>query len=657
MMSKWDLFFKQIQQDFKLYVFTLVVFSLFRGEFIFLFRNLLSPSTSAADITSALYYGIRISLKSAGAITLLSFLFSTIPSVFRKNLDLSKVRVVLGCLYISILTLLFHIRIPYYEAFQVAFNQFLFNTFKDDINALFITAVQQYHLPLRLLSAITVSIMLCYLLIGTLRTKTISLPRFSYRSTTILFRACIIIGIILFAVFSRFGGSLSYAKSIHWENSVILKDGLLNEAILDDIQALYRAYDTHETLKKAAVLNITSDKVKVFGSNLYKKPLETDNIEDYLKKEAEGAKIPRPHHIFLIVGESYAQWPLLPKYENLNIANGMKEILTHTDATSVQAFLPTGTGTMSGINGIVTGLPEVNLYPNYQQESYRAPYATSIGLQMKRLGYRTRFWYNGFASWQRIKEFVLAQGFDEFFSCSDFSYQAGNAWGSEDKYFFEGIQTLFSDEQSSFNVILTSSNHPPFTVNVVKEGFDESTVHGLPEVIQKDKEWLNRLGHFWYADHFASKFIQIMQQQYPGSLFVITGDHADRMNINSNTSMFERYSVPFIVYGAGVTKNLFRENVSGTHINITPTLIELIAPKGFEYYSIEESFTRQNTLSANYAFWINSTTIGETENNKTEDLLTGKAISPPVNLQQAKERITEERAIAWWRIKKGKDLN
>lgn len=626
-----------------------------------MFRDTLSPNTSISDISSTLFYGARISLKGAGVIAFLSLLFSTLPTVLWKNEKFTKVRLWLGSLYITILTLLFHIRIPYYEAFQVAFNQFLFNTFNDDLKALFITAVQQYNLPLRLLSTAIVAFLLCLLLMHLLRTKTFAPPQFSHRFINIFFRTGIIVSIIFLAVFSRFSGSLSYAKSIHLGNFVLFKDALLNEAVLDDVQALYRAYYTYTTLKNAAALDISPNKVKLAASKLAQKQIESNNLEDYLRKETAGAKIPKPRHIFLLVGESYAQWPLLPKYKNLNIANGIKEIAAKDDAASIQSFLPTGAGTMIGINGIVTGFPEINLYTNFQPESYHEPYATSIALQMKQLGYRTRFWYAGFSSWQQIKDFTLSQGFDEFHSCSDFPYQGSNAWGSEDRYLFEGITSLFASDDNgdkpSFNIILTLSNHPPFTVNVAAEGFDETSVHDLPEKIQNDKELLIKLGHFWYADHLAANFIQTMRNKYPDSLFVITGDHADRMNTDSNPSLFERYAVPFILYGPGVNKSLFPPGIAGTHINITPTLLELIAPKNFVYYSIGESLTKQNYVGSNYAFWITNDAISNLDTGKTEEISSGNEIQRPSGFQYDKERITAEREVAWWRIIRGKNIN
>ncbi|WP_094604160.1 hypothetical protein SPSIL_042950 [Sporomusa silvacetica DSM 10669] len=655
-MSRWDIFFKQIQHDLKLYVYVLAVFCLFRLSFILILNNYLEPATSLADILAALYNGLHISLKSSGIVVLLSFLFGSILVTIFNNSKFEKIRFILGSLYIFLLTVLFHVRIPYYEVFHVAFSPFLFNTFNDDVGALLVTIWHEYHIPLKLLSIFCCWFILSYILKKWLQTKTIRMPHLTSLCAKTCFRTSLILCIAVFMIFTRFGGSLTYANSIHWENAAVSKDNFLNEAILDDVQALYRAYSTYNKFKKATNLNINSEQVHNYGALLAGHTIVTTNVEDYLKREAQGAMIPKPSHIFLIIGESYAEWPLLPEFKDLNIANEVKGIIDKDNAVIVKPFLPAGSGTAIAVNSIVTGLPNLSLYPNYKPESYKGSYATAIGLQMKQLGYKTRFCYAGFGSWQRIKEFTLAQGFDEFFSCSDFKYDAGNAWGSEDKYFLEAITTLCEDNQPSFNVILTSSNHPPYTVDLAKEGFDESIVaSGLNDT--SDKELINKLGHFWYSDKQLGNFIKSMQQKYPDSLFVITGDHADRFNIIPNPTMFERYAVPFILYGPGINKNMFTNNVAGSHITIAPTLIELIAPKDFVYYTVGESLTRGNSFGFNDTFWITNENIGEFDSSKTEMLsVTHRISAPKPDLTQQKQLVDAMQGLSWWRIMKGNQI-
>jgi phosphoglycerol transferase MdoB-like AlkP superfamily enzyme len=655
--SRWERFYKLIQQDLKLFLFFVLLFSLFRAGFIVILHKYIDPATTMKDIFVTLFYGLRISLKSAGVIAILSFIFSTVLSVLFKNEKLNRIRLGLGYLYVVLLSFLFHARIPYYETFHTSFNQFIFNTFKDDTSALLSTMIKEYHLLLKLLSVFIIAGILCKLLRKYLALPTFSAPVFQKNVFSLIFKGTVIIVMAVFILFVRFGGSLTYAKSIHWENVTVTKDAFLNEAVLDEMQSLYRAYSIHENLKKAAAMDITPAKLKEFGNRLAQKDVVSNNIDDFLQKQAGGAKIPKPKHIFLIIGESYAQWPLLPKYQGMNIANGMKGIVAKENAVLVQPFLPTGPGTSNGVNGIISGMPEVNLYLNYQPETYKEVYATSIAAQMKKLGYQTNFWYNGFYSWQRIKDFTLAQGFDTFHSCSDFIYPAGNAWGSEDRYFYDAFKSLFKGDEPSFNVLLTSSNHPPFTVHIKEEGFNDEIIDpGLRQKLKTDDELLLKLGHFWYADKMMADFIESMRRVDPDSLFIVTGDHADRVNIEANPDFFERYAIPLIFYGPGIHKGMFGDHAAGSHINITPTLIELIAPEGFTYYSVGRSLTNNSQFGFNHILWITPNHIGMLETNKRENFsgVTTSTPNPEMDESEMKKDIEAMRALTWWRIQHGK---
>jgi len=655
--SRWQMFFKNIQQDLKLYLFILLVFCVFRIGFITVLHEYINETTTAKEIVTALYYGLRISLKSSGIITLLSFLFCTLLNVIVVNKNLGRIRLYLGSVYISVLALLFNARIPFYEDFHMAFNEFIFNTFNDDVVALGHTLVEQYHLPIRLFCALLLSILFSSGLRAILATRTYPLPKFSRWYATVAFRTSIVLTIAAFMLFSRFGGSFNYANSVHWENSAISRDAFLNEAILDDVQALYRAYITYVRLKEGKGLHVQADHIGEYAAHLAGKKLNSNNLDDFLRKQAQGPKIQKPKHIFIIVGESYAGWSVMPKYKDVNIANGLKNIIAQANAAYTPAFVPNGTGTMEAMNGLITGLAEVNLSPNYQADAYKNVYSTAIAPQMKKLGYKTYLWYGGFSSWQRMKEFSLAQGFDESYASNDMENQSGNSWGSEDKNFFNGITANFKDDQPSFHIILTTSNHPPYTVNVQGEGFNPtSTFGGIPDKMKSDGEALSKLGHFWYADQCITEFIKNMYQKYPDSIFIVTGDHADRFNIEPNPSLAERYTIPFVLYGQGVYPGLLPSDVAGGQLNIMPTLMELIAPKGFEYYSVVPSMTMGSKEGINRDFWVTSDSIGKVDSTTIEKGPWAQEMDTQPDVNKIKQDIDAVQAVSWWMIKNGKTI-
>ncbi|SCM83634.1 Sulfatase [uncultured Sporomusa sp.] len=653
-MSRWEIFFRNIQQDLKLFLFVLGLLCILRIAFIGGLSSYLSAQSATTDIIISLFYGLRMSLKSAGVVTLFSFLFCTLISVVVHTRKIEKIRFWLGNIYISLLILLFHARIPFYQEFHTGFNQMIFNTFRDDITALFYTLVADYNLPVFLITTAIISYIFCRLLRKLLASGTYLTPQFPQVYQKVLFRLTVAAAVCFFMIFIRFGGSLTYAHSLHWENAAVSRDDFLNEAIIDDIQALYRAYSIQKRVGEGSGgIKIDAERIRSYGGLLKDSIFTTNQIDDVFAKQAEGPKIPKPRHIFIILGESYAQWPLLEPYGGLHIADGIKGIISQDNAAHISAFVPNGAFTPMAVTAVVSGLSDVGVFPNYHPESYKEPYSTAIAPQFKKLGYKLNFWYGGAKSWERIKDFALAQGFDNFYGMGDFPSKSGNVWGSDDRYLFEGIVSSFTSDVPTLTVILTVSNHAPYSVDLAREGFDEAqTIAALPEEARNDKELLKRLGHYWYTDRQISEFVLEIHNKYPDSLFVITGDHADRTNISKTPTTFDRYTVPLVLYGAGINKDLIPASVAGSHINIAPTLIELIAPKGFVYYSEGKSLTRGSDIGFSHNVWITPDAVGKIQANNSETF--DGSLQASVKPESVHQKIDVMRALAWWRIEKGK---
>ena len=199
----------------------------------------------------------------------------------------------------------------------------------------------------------------------------------------------------------------------------------------------------------------------------------------------------------------------------------------------------------------------------------------------------------------------------------------------------------------TFSVILNTSNHSPFNIDLEKVGFDASkVVEGLPDKEKNNQELIKELGHFWYADKMASDFINKVKAKYPDSLFIFVGDHADRYNIDKVPTMYERYSVPLIITGKGHTKRFNCQKIwQGSQIDIMPTVIDLIAPEGFTYYSVGKSLS-ENKLGQSYAFWITADAIGNTDDLVEKPQYFNREALPDRTVLE--NYINGVRAISWW---------
>ena len=633
-----------LQLDVKGLLWFSALFMVFRIAFIGLFQDQLGE-VGAGDILEALWLGFRISLKTAGAIVLLTFVFSTLPGIWGswKWYSPWTIRRWIYGISTALFTFLFCLRIPYFTIFHASFNAMIINGAHDDIGATLQTGISEYGLLWRLPLAIVFCALMVYVFmkVYTNRTWTIQIHGKGKQIAAVLGSILLVVAV---GIGLRFGGAFTYNGSIHWENAARTKSNLLNEAILDDGQALKRVSTIYERSKQAKKITITGAELKDIIQSVGGNPT-ANTIDEAFTRTITEEKLPtQPNNVIFVLGESYGLWPFLPNYEELGtyIVQEGKAIQNSPKAMHTKYMLAHGTGTMPAINGFVTGLADAGLYPNYEGQSYKAKYGTGIAQMMKHFGYKTVFWYGGFGTWQDVERFALAQGFDEFHGATSFPYEGGNAWGAPDGDLFRAITNYVKDEQQGekvFHFIMTSSNHPPYSVDLVKAGFDASKVIGKgDESIKKDDKTVNEIGHFWYADMTMGKMIRDVEKLDPTMLTLITGDHSERFSFATQVDIPTFSAIPFIVYGQGINPSWLSESSFGSALQINPTLAELVGRKGDTYMSLMPSLFTQPKMGFNHRLYVDASGIHEQGQTMPEEYA---------------KYIKALRTISVWRIVRG----
>lgn len=649
-------FWDGIQKDFRLFLFAVVLLELYRAIFIWLMADYISANSTSEQIYAVLLAGLRLSLKTAGVVTAISFVAVTIFGLK------PRVRIFIGIIFSLIFSTLFLIRFPYFREFNATFGIEIVRGWHESFFTILGTLFEDYGLIWRIPTALFLTIFGAAVLSRFLRLKTIPLPEFGNFFSQAVFVVATLIFIGVFAVFVRFGGSLTYDGGIHWENSAITSDKFLNECILDDGQALYRTYAMAREIGAGTIPLV--EETRILESAQYisgKTDLVEDTLAPYLEKVASGARIETPRHIFIIVGENFMQWTLLGKYENLHVADGIKSIIAEKSSYYSRNFLPTGETAAAAVSGLVTGFPEMNLRLNYLPKTYEGAYISAAAPPLKKLGYRVDFWYGGELNWENIQRMAIAQDFSDFYGLPDLNAPKFTEFGVKDEDLFKAIEEHLADEPPTVHFILTTTNQPPYNLDLAAEGFDvEKTlaeIKKLPNV--PDAETLAvELGNFWYTDKVITRFIRNVAEKYPDSLFVVTGDHALRVDPSSQPTIFEHQSVPFILYGAGIDENILPPDVVGGHISIVPTIIELIAPEGFRYYSIAPTLFENFGVAFNREVYLTETVAGKIGSDEIEILPhVASADLHGVNLSQeraiAENFISAMRTVSSWILKHG----
>ena len=638
-MSYYTRFFEELQQDFKAFIYWCGVFMLFRIAFIAIYSGQLNGDYS--DVPMALLLGLRLSLKTAGILMLVGVVLATLPRVILKKWPSAKIRFTWHMLALLFFSICFMARIPYYKIFNAAFNMMLINGAHDDVYAILVTAVKEYQLLWRLPLALLLGVVLaCGLEAWLNKTSVVHFENVKHKRIVALLTLPVLV--IIF-VFARYGAAFNYANSINWESAARLKSNLLNEAVLDDGQALYRVRETRKKLKAATNINISIEQLRQeiaqAGGNAKATHIETA----FLHTVQQPKMVQQPNNVVLIVGESFGGWPFLTKFKDLGLVNNMLALQNSSEAVHITTMLPHGSGTITAVNGLISGVPDSSLYENYQPNSFKAPYATGLGYVMKQLGYKTVFWYGGFSGWQNIEKFVRAQSFDEFHCADEFNDRSGNAWGVADAVLFKKIEEYMQKQgvtDKVFHVVLTTSNHPPYTIDVDALGFPRAEVKSrLPKDIASDENTLTELGHIWYADKTMGDFVAQAQKHRSDSLFVITGDHSERFSFATEQDVRTLSSIPCIFYGKGVQHNWFNEQSVGCHMQLAGTLAEILAPAGFTYSAMLPSMFESN-FAFNHRLLAKNGDISEQKNADKE----------------LQEKIAAMRKVAAWRVLKGNEI-
>ena len=649
-------FFDGIQRDARLFLFILILLEIYRALFILIMSSYMSDDTATSQIATALFAGLRLSLKTAGAVTLLSFIFVTIGGLR------SRLRLLIGIIASFIFSLLFMLRFPYFRNFQSTFGFEVVQGLNDDLWSIIVTAIQEYGILWRIIVALILTIICIAALSRLLIIKTRPLPNLDTKKKIAGFSAGLIVAIFLFGLFVRFGGSFSYANGINWENAGVTTDNFLNECILDDAQALYRARAMAKRMEAGDIYGVDPNNIlaaaQIVATN---HELTESNLAPFLERKADGQRIPTPKHIFIILGETFMQWPMLGKYDELLVAEGIKSLVAEDNCYYSRNFMPNGDFTSTAITGLVTGLPDVNIKVNYQPRTYDKLYITAMAPAFKELGYTVDFWYGGRPSWDSIAKMSLAQGFDNFYGYPDFNAPKQTTWGTKDENLFNALLAHLPDENPTVHLIMTTTNHPPYNLDLAAEGYDINAVtEALKKIPSVDdvNQLAVELGHYWYMDEVITNFVRTAYQKYPDSIFVITGDHAVRCDPSTHPTLFEHQSVPFVLYGAGITKDIIPPDSVGDHISIVPTLIELIAPKDFAYYSIAPSLFDSDGVGFNNSTFLTSKVAGLIESDVIELLphVPSNELND-VNLTDERNRATNiigaMRTVAWWLIING----
>lgn len=396
------------------------------------------------------------------------------------------------------------------------------------------------------------------------------------------------------------------------------------------------------------------------------------NLKELLEKRVGNNTGQKIDHIFYIVAESLSEWHFDDEFDKIELTSGLKSLLADSHGVKIGVFLENAGSTIKSMDVQLTGLLQTEIPVNSILGTLE-PFVTAPGFIMKNLGYECNFYYGGSGIWQKLDQYTASQGFDRIYystqiinnaKLNGYSAPYEGLWGAYDHHLFALVRdnTLRERNTPSFNMILTTSNHPPYDAPIEQFGAPLDEIAKLFSDTGKYRERSARqIAHIWYEDKMIARFVKEVSRVLPNSLFVITGDHYDREYPKIGASLKANNTIPLIIYSP--TLEIKKISNIGSHIDITPSIVELIAPNDFAYHSFgmplvsNDNMALSENKSALGYFAIATDRFIYSKDGEIEYFNEDAAQHNDKDLAKALyKRLEQATALSWWILKNGYEV-
>ena len=628
-------FFSGAQADLLLMLLAPLACAMFRALFLWRYRT---HAFTWPQLAACFRYGFWWGMDFNAYVFLILLLCVSLPTAIFPSVRpfADGLRCTLVTAYLGILYLAFIGKMIFYDHFHDTFNATIRLGIHADKKNFADIFFHQHHGGLVLLG-IPVYLVICVLAARAL----LMLPRLPYDmiappdgAARLACNVICFVGAIVLFYWLRYGGTLNHRKKPEWDEVPprVKEDTLLAKAAMDDLIALELAWKKRVS---DAERHTDDEAWSYLTSILPEHCPRTDHPLSLFTRSTAGPRVTPPSHIFFLLGESHAQAPLDPMYHRLGLMEASLRFRSSPHTITMNHMLSAGMTSRPSLVSLFTGLYDSDMEINEMGAFWQRTFPNSLPQLLHRLGYRTEYWYGGYLNHGSMEHFVPAIGFDAWHAGPEICGEdAPQTWlGVYDHIFLEEAAARIeasTEDGPVFHFLYTTSNHGPYNMPYEKYGFDLSRVmKDAPEVaarIARDKKVSRRMASIWYADQALIRFAERMKKDFPDSLIIITGDHSFGalpyeydVAKRREPTIREAVLTSFAMYHRELTPDMLPSRIGG-HMNILPTLLELIAPQGFSYLSPFAPLTQPLSHVVTPYCWETEDTIGDFRSGEAQPL-------------------------------------
>ena len=225
-----------------------------------------------------------------------------------------------------------------------------------------------------------------------------------------------------------------------------------------------------------------------------------------------------------------------------------------------------GTRTVRGLEALSTSFPPIPTVSILRRPGNEG--IATWGAVMQQLGYHTSFLYGGYGYFDNMNYFFGNNGFEVVDRNAITSVRFENIWGVSDEDLFDlslsQFDKLHAEGKPFFSIVMTTSNHKPFTF---RKGLEDQ---GIPE------KGGGRPAGVKYADYALGYFLREAAKHawFDDTVFVVVADHGARVYGKTEIPL-RTYEIPLFIYAPKHIQPA-RVDTLMTQIDIAPTTLGLL---------------------------------------------------------------------------------
>ena len=557
--------------------FSMTLMTLWRGVWYFSYRKGDELTHYSKDLLNAFILGARFDFSAFSYLTLLSliiwipFFVTSSPRLKGKVYFIQRQ---FWSIMLCFLALIYVADYTFYSFFQDHFNALIFGFIQDDTYALIRTIWKNYPV-VKILATLFLTYFVIHKLLKTLwfnsytpieKLSENEIENISSPKTSSTWNTFILYILTFFSVSLGARGTLGLFP-LEIMHTSISSHNFINTLCFNSAHALVHAIQLYDQQHQS-----WNENLKQLGYNEnYIQALrdftnETkNNSEIYFQVTAKKKSLDQPlPHVVVILMESWGSDWIMQK--EVDLLGPLKNHLQQDLFTPW--MMPSHVATIGSLGSLIVDLPHRFFSPFLTESQYiNVQFTHSPARIFKEKGYKTHFIYGGNLGWRGLGPFLPKQGFQylhgdheilKFFENEDSNKEKEHDWGIYDEFVFDYAYKILEQAKTpQFIFILTTSNHPPYTVpshfnpNSIKLS---NTLKG--NIIGDIKMAEDRLKVYEYANHQLGIFLdkikmpnQITNQNLANHTIVAaTGDHSFYIKSYDNLALFEKWSVPFYLY-------------------------------------------------------------------------------------------------------------